>query len=121
MPSTETGGSYPEGPDRCWGRAGYQSAGGEQLHCASLVFIVFFSYFPSSFIFSPHVISLIIIIGGSSSRLILYLSYWIVLISAHGIYILLILLPIPPGAGGRKKEGASKWLHGSELPSGLKP
>ena len=47
--------------------------------------------------FSSLVISLIIIIiGGSSSGFVLYLSYWTVLISTRGSYILLILLPIPP-------------------------
>ena len=57
--------------------------------------------------FSSLVISLIIvIIGGSSSGFVLYLSYRTVLISARGSYILSIFLPIPPGAGG-----------GSELPA----
>ena len=75
--------------------------------------------------FSSLVISLIIIIiiGGSSSGFVLYLSYWAVLISTRGSYILSILLPSPPGAGGRngEKGGVSERLHGSELPAGLKP
>ena len=56
--------------------------------------------------FSSLVISLIIIIiGGSSSGFVLYLSYRTVLISTRGSYILSILLPIPLGAwGGRKGE-----------------
>ena len=65
--------------------------------------------------FSSLVISLIIIIiGGSSSDFVLYLSYWTVLVSTQGVYILSILLPIPPGAGGgRKGEGseqAAAWF-----------
>ena len=52
-------------------------------------------------VFSSLVISLIIsIIGGSSSDFVLYLSYRTVLTSSRGVYILLILFPIPPGAGG---------------------
>ena len=60
--------------------------------------------------FSSLVISLIIsIIGGSSSDLVLYLSYRTALISTWGSYIPSILLPIPPGAGGGRwgGEGAS--------------
>ena len=72
-------------------------------------------------VFSPPVISLIIIvIGGSSSGFVLYLSYWTVLISRRGTYILSIL-PIPLGAGGEWTWGESERLHGSELPAGLKP
>ena len=56
--------------------------------------------------FSSLVISLIIIIiGGSSSGFVLYLSYRTVLISTRGSYILSILLPIPLGAGGKKVDG----------------
>ena len=53
--------------------------------------------------FSSLVISLIVI-GGSSSGFVLYLSYQTVLISTQGSYILSILLPIPPGAGGGRKR-----------------
>ena len=61
-----------------------------------------------SFIFSPLVISLIIIIiGGSSSDFVLYLSYRTVLISTCRVYILSILLPILPEARG-KKEGSER-------------
>ena len=53
--------------------------------------------------FSSLVISLIIIIiGGSSSDFVLYLSYWTVLISTRGGYILWILLPNSPGVGGAR-------------------
>uniref|UniRef100_A0A672TQV9 Inositol 1,4,5-trisphosphate receptor-interacting protein n=1 Tax=Strigops habroptila TaxID=2489341 RepID=A0A672TQV9_STRHB len=38
MPSIETGGSYLEAPDRCSGRAGYRSAGGEQSYPLPLLF-----------------------------------------------------------------------------------
>ena len=64
--------------------------------------------------FSSLVISLIIIIiGGSSSGFVLYLSYWTVLISAWGSYVLSILLPIPLGAGGGRwggSERAAAWF-----------
>ena len=57
-------------------------------------------------VFSSLVISLIIIIiAGSSSDFVLYRSYRTVLISTWGSYIPSILLPIPPGAGGRKVGG----------------
>ena len=123
MPSIQTGGSYPEGPDRCSGWDGYRLVGGEQLYCASLRFIAFFPFSPFSFIFSPLVISLIIIIiGGSSCSFVLYLSYWTVLISTCGIYILMILLPSPPGVGGEgRRRRVSKRLRGSEAPARLKP
>ena len=49
--------------------------------------------------FSSLVISLIIIIGSSSSDFVLYLSYRTALISTRGSYIPSILRPIPPGAG----------------------
>ena len=87
--------------------------GGEQLYCASLVFLVFFSFSPFSFVLSPLIISLIIIIiGGSSSGFVLYLSYWTILISAHGVYFLLILLPTPLGVEGKKEgsEQAAAWF-----------
>ena len=73
--------------------------------------------------FSSLVIShIIIIIGGSSSDLVLYLSYRTVLTSTRGSYIPSILLPIPPGAGGgRGRGGVSERLRGSELPARLKP
>ena len=72
--------------------------------------------------FSSLVISLIIIIiGGSSSDFVLYLSYRNVLISTRGSYNPSILLPIPPGVGGGRREGASERLRGSELPARLKP
>ena len=87
-------------------------------HCCSL-----FSFLsPSSFIYSPLVISLIIIIiGGSSSGFVLYLSYRTVLISTVGSYI-----DSPPHLSGSegwevRREGASEQLCGSELPAGCKP
>ena len=59
--------------------------------------------------FSSLVIPLIIIIiGGSSSDSVLYLSYRTVLISTWGSYILSILLPIPPGAGGGRWGGSER-------------
>ena len=65
-------------------------------------------------VFSSLVISLIII-GGSSSDFVLYLNYRTVLISTPGSYILSILLPIPPGAGGGRWGGSERvavwfWL-----------
>ena len=71
----------------------------------------------SSLVISP----IIIIIGGSSSDFVLYLSYWTVLISTRGSYIPSILLPILPGAGGGRRGGVSERLRGSELPAGLRP
>ena len=72
--------------------------------------------------FSSLVTSLIIIIiGGSSSDFVLYLSYLAVLISTRGSYILSILLPNPTGAGGGRWGGVSERLRGSELPARLKP
>ena len=59
--------------------------------------------------FSSLVISLIIIIiGGSSSDFVLYLSYRTALISTQGSYFLSILLPIPPGARGGRWDGSER-------------
>ena len=69
---------------------------------------------------SSLVISLtIIIIGGSSSGFVLYLSYRTLLIPVRGIYTLSILLPIPEEQGGRRAR--SEQLRGSQLLAGLKP
>ena len=69
--------------------------------------------------FSSLVISLLIIlIGGSSSGFVLYLSYRTVLIFFWGSYIVSIPLPIPLGEGRGRWGGLSERLRGSELPAG---
>ena len=60
-------------------------------------------------------------IGGGSSGFVLHLSYWTVLISTRGSYILSIPLPIPQGAERGRMGGVNKRLHSSELPAGFKP
>ena len=88
-------GSYPEGPDHCSGRAGYWSAGAEQLYSLALLF------------------SLIgIIIGGCKSSFVLYLSYWTALISTNRSDNLSIILLIPLAAGRGRRVGANEGLHG---------
>ena len=71
--------------------------------------------------FSSLVISLIIIITGGGSSFVFHFSYWTVLISTRGSYILSILLPIPPGVGGGRRGVVSERLHDSDLLAGLKP
>lgn len=49
MLNNETGGSWPA----AGGLHGHQSAGGDQLHYASLLFCIFLSFILSSFLFYP--------------------------------------------------------------------
>lgn len=103
MPHTEIGGATQKwGPLAAQGQPGHQSADGEQLCCESLVFLGF-----SSFLSLP--------------LLLLYFTlFWLltVIISTHDFYffLFLILLPIPQGWGGVRKQLCDAWL-----PAGVKP
>lgn len=73
-----TEGTGREGPIAAWGQAGHWSTGGEQLYCASLVFLGFhFSFYPLFITISIIIINInifIIIIFYFISTLKLFLS-----------------------------------------------
>lgn len=97
------GGAGCEVPITAQGWAGPWSAGGEQPHCASLVFswglLLFFLFINTT--------TIIIII-------LFYFNYSPVLISALGFYLFPTLLPIPVGAG-KGKKWVSSWCGTSFL------
>lgn len=93
LPSVLTGGVGWEGPVTVWEWDGHQSGGGEQLYCASVVFLGF-SYLPFHCWYYCY-----------------YFCYFILFqllnysVSMQEFYLFLILLPIPLAGGGEGLQG----------------
>lgn len=94
-----------------WNWAEHQSVGKEQLYCASLAFLGFYSQlflllFAITIIIIIIIIFIIIVTGN--------FTYWTVLISTHGFYLFQILLPVSLGLGGKgKAKCVAVWYLGA--------
>ena len=98
------------GGSRLW----HRSAGGEQLHCASLFFFLpllptFFCYIPFHYYYYYYI--------SLSLLLVLYFTLVIKLFLSHPRVLLFFSFP-PPHPTGR---GRGKRLRGAELLTGVKP